>query len=236
MDDLERKTRAIQEWAGAHADGIWGQRTANAIIVKANIDVAGRSLGDRGAFFSAVRKITGALNQRQVDSINLLLESAGSWPTSWVAYALATAWHESRLLPIRERGGWAYLAKYDTGRLARILGNTPAADGDGQRYAGRGFVQLTGQTNYESAGVALGIDLIADPDLALNPLHAARILIWGMEGGKFTGKKLSDYLPAIATRVHFRDARRIINGTDRADKIAGYAMAFQDALREGEWA
>lgn len=78
-----------------------------------------------------------------------------------------------RFLPIAE---YASGAAYDTGRLAERLGNTPEADGDGQRYKGRGFVQLTGRANYFSYGQALGLDLIGNPDLALEPSTAALIL------------------------------------------------------------
>ena len=187
-------------------------------------------LHDSAAFFSAVKRTTGRLTQRQVDTINAILQVAKHWPRRWVAYALATAWHECRLEPIRERGGIAYLSKYDTGKLARMLGNTPEADGDGVKYAGRGLVQLTGRRNYQLAGEYLGIDLLGNPDLALDLRHAAEILAWGMETGAFTGKKLADYLGA-----DFRNARRIINGMDRADLIAGYAVKFDAALIAGKW-
>lgn len=197
---------------------------------------ASHSLSDAAAFYGQVRAITGPLDQAQVDSITEILRAVAHWPLSWVAYALATAWHESRLLPIKERGGDAYLSKYDTGILARILGNTPAKDGDGILYAGRGFVQLTGRTNYRKAGEALGIDLLAQPNLALAIGHAAHILAWGMEGGHFTGKALRHYLPApVGSEAQFTAARKIINGTDKAGLIAGYAVRFQSALEAGGW-
>lgn len=185
---------------------------------------------DPAAFFAGVKTVTGKLTQRQVDTINAVLQVAKRWPRRWVAYALATAWHECGFEPIHEKGGRAYLSKYDTGRLARILGNTPEADGDGVKYAGRGLVQLTGRRNYAAAGEYLGIDLLGNPDLALDLRHAAEILAWGMETGAFTGKKLADYLGN-----DYRNARRIINGMDRADLIAGYAASFEAALIVGKW-
>lgn len=181
-------------------------------------------------FFAAVRKFTGPLAQVQVDTANALLTATARWPVSWRAYAFATAWHEARLMPIKERGSNAYLSKYDTGSLARALGNTPQADGDGIKYAGRGLVQLTGRRNYEKAGKFLGLDLLGNPDLALNPGHAVRILVWGMEGGHFTGRKLADYLTARGSRDSFIQSRRIINGMDRASMIADYALKFREAL------
>jgi putative chitinase len=185
---------------------------------------------DPAALFAGIKKVTGGLTQRQVDTINAVLQTCKHWPRRWVAYALATAWHEARLEPIKELGGVAYLSKYDTGRLARALGNTPEADGDGVKYAGRGLVQLTGLTNYRRAGEYLGLDLVNHPDLALDLRNAAAILAWGMETGAFTGKKLADYLGA-----DFYGARRIINGMDRADLVAGYAAKFDRALIDGKW-
>lgn len=194
-------------------------------------------LADAHLFFDGVRKVTGALNSRQAETINALLTAAAHWPLSWLAYALATAHHEARLEPIHEKGGKAYLSKYDTGKLAAALGNTPAADGDGILYAGRGLCQITGRANYEKAGKFLGLDLLGKPDLALEPEHATRILVWGMESGAFTGKALKDYLPdRRGTHSQFVQARRIINGTDKADLIAGYADKFQVALSAGRWA
>lgn len=78
-----------------------------------------------------------------------------------------------RFLPIAEYGTHP---EYDTGRLAERLGNTPEADGDGQLYEGRGFIQLTGKANYRSYGVMLGIDLLRYPNLALKPDVAAHIM------------------------------------------------------------
>lgn len=186
-------------------------------------------------FFDKLRKTTGKLSQGQVDSVNAILREASHHPIAWVAYELATAWHESRFRPIMEEGGTQYLSKYDTGRLARRLGNTPEADGDGIFYAGRGFVQLTGRRNYGLAAAELGLDLLNNPDLALDRNIAAKILVWGMEGGKFTTKKLSDYLAPKGEHRAYVRARRIVNGTDRAELIANYAGAFERALEAGEW-
>ena len=195
-----------------------------------------RKLSNPAKFYTDVRKITGALNQAQVDTLESLLIAASHWPVGWLAYGLATAWHEARLVPQHEKGGPGYLAKYDTGELAKRLGNTPEADGDGIRLAGRGLVQLTGRFNYYKAGLYLGIDLIENPDLALAPANATKILVWGMETGAFTGKKLATYIGEQGYLESFRQARRIINGMDRAGDIAGYAIQFQEALLAGGWA
>jgi hypothetical protein len=123
--------------------------------------------------------------------------------------------------PIHERGQVSYFDKYEPGTdKGRDLGNT--IKGDGYRFRGRGFVQLTGRRNYAKAGSALGIDLVAKPDDALVPEIAARIIIRGMMEGWFTAKKLGSQ--------SYEEMRRIVNGTDKAAQIAGYAAKFEAAL------
>lgn len=182
------------------------------------------TLADASAFFAKVRAITGALDQVQVDTITGLLSKAAHWPIGWMAYGLATAWHEARLKPIEEWG--------------KGKGRPYAAPGKyGQSQHGRGLVQLTWDRNYEWADKALGLggSLLKNFNRALEPEIAADILVKGMETGAFTGKRLSDYITGRGTREGFVGARRIINGTDKAADIAGYAERFQDALDAGGW-
>jgi hypothetical protein len=104
---------------------------------------------------------------------------------------------------------------------SKALGNT--LPGDGKKFMGRGYVQITGRHNYDTASVAVGKDLVANPDLALDPDIAANIIVSGMKEGWFTGKSMSDYLS-------YHDMRRVVNGLDKADLIAGYAEKFEKAL------
>ena len=183
---------------------------------------------NRSEFYARIRPMFGgALSQKQVDGIEALLAATDSLPNEVQAYLLATARHETddTMQPITEYGGRKYFDKYDTGKLAKQLGNTPDADGDGFKYRGRGYVQITGRANYSKAGDWLKIDLINNPDLALQPTIAAQILVRGCCNGWFTGNKLSDYLPG-----DYINARRVVNSTDKADLIAGYARGFEAAL------
>jgi hypothetical protein len=188
-------------------------------------------LADPAAFFAAARHgvLGPVLSQDEVDGCTITLKAcaAARWPVSWAAYGLATKYHETAgtMRPIRE---------YGKGR-GRPYG-APGRNG-GQVPYGRGDVQLTHDDNYERADRELGLNgaLVANYDLALDPDIAARIMVWGMQGGRFTGKGLADYLPAVADIHQFSNARRIINGLDKAVLIAGYALEFQSDLQAGGW-
>jgi hypothetical protein len=105
----------------------------------------------------------------------------------------------------------------------------------GQAQYGRGLVQLTWDRNYEWADRTLGLKgaLLRNFDLALRPDLAVAILVKGMEQGAFTGLALADCITGTGTHAQFVKARRIINGTDRAEDIATHADAIAAALGEG---
>lgn len=145
------------------------------------------------------------------------------------AYLLATAKHETAgcFEPCCERGARSYFDKYEPGtKLGGILGNTEP--GDGYRYRGRGYVQITGRENYARLGRVLGVDLIADPERALEPALAYPIMSLGMMRGLFTGLRLGAFINDEKT--DYVNARRTVNGLDRAELIAGYAKEFARAL------
>ena len=174
------------------------------------------------AFFAAVRPLFGgALSQKQVDGMNLILDAwdrFGDGNVKHLAYILATVkWETANTMqPIREFGrgkGHAYDKPDETGKAPY----------------GRGLVQLTHRANYVKADMELGLRgrLAENYDLALDPEISARILIAGMLEGWFTTKKLSDY-------DNFKDMRRVVNGTDKAQMIADYADTFLEALSKPE--
>lgn len=186
---------------------------------------APESSPDWAAFYAIVRKgklFGGSLTQDQVNGCNRILAATEGMPTSWRAYVLATAYHETgqRMQPCEE-GGRGRGKSY--GRPGRNGGQVPY---------GRGDVQLTHDVNYERADRELSLNgaLVADYNLALRPDISAKIIVAGMKAGWFTGKSLRHYLPEIATKEQFMAARRIVNGTDKAELIAGHALVFQAAL------
>ncbi len=190
---------------------------------------------DRKKFFTGIRSgpFPGKLTASQVAGVDAILnawEASGLSDLRWLAYMLGTTkWETDHTMqPIVEKGPRSYFNKYEPGtKIGRNLGNTQA--GDGFRFRGRGYVQLTGRTNYTKMGKLLGTDLVGNPDLALDPKVAAQIMFEGMTTGKsfhgdFTGKSLENYFNSKTT--DWVNARRIINGTDRAQEIAAIAKQF----------
>lgn len=136
---------------------------------------------------------------------------------------LAQVGHESgQLRYVRELGSDQYLSRYDTGKLAASLGNTPEADGDGQKYRGRGLIQVTGHDNYKRCGEALGLNLLAHPELLERPEHAADSAGWFWHQAGLNS--LADKGPAAFEAI----TRRInggLNGLE--DRLAIYRRAEQ---------
>lgn len=138
---------------------------------------------------------------------------------------LAQVAHESgQLRYVRELASGE---AYDTGRKAEQLGNTPEADGDGQRYKGRGLIQVTGRANYALCGLALDLPLIERPELLEEPEHAAMSAAWFW---------WNSGLNALADRGDFGRITRRINGglNGFEDRRRFYAAALQ-VLGKGEW-
>ena len=175
-------------------------------------------------FFDAIRPIfPQGMTLAQVDRIEAILDGLQERkaPIRHAAYILATAFHES--------DRFRAMVEYADGKayeFRKSLGNTVA--GDGPKFKGRGFVQITGRRNYRDWSRRLGVDLIKEPHLAASMPVAVRILIEGMLQGTFTGKKLADF-------AAYKDMRRVVNGTDRADDISDYAINFENALLKAHY-
>jgi hypothetical protein len=92
-------------------------------------------------------------------------------------------------------------------------------------WHGRGYVQITWEVNYLRAGKNLDMDLTTDPDSVMNPKVAVKILVRGCMEGWFTGKKLGDYVNK--TKKDYVGARRVVNGTDKAEDIEDLAEQYE---------
>ncbi len=196
------------------------------------------------AFYTAVRRslFGGSLTQAQVDGIDRLVSAFtlyGTGDRRHLAYGLATSFHETgkRMEPVREgfaetdAGARAAVAKLF--KAGKISANYALPNAAGLSFYGRGDVQLTFERNYVEMGRLLGLPLAANPDLVLDPAVSARVMWEGLlrgasNRGDFTGKALEDYI--AGDRCDYVGARRTVNGTDRAEDIAGYARAFESAL------
>lgn len=168
-------------------------------------------------FFNRIRNSVfgGKLTQSQVSGINKIIAYRdANWPKmsdDELAYLLATTTWETgfKMQPVREQGSEAYLKskKY-------------------YPWVGEGLVQVTWKTNAIKFGAKNPGDLMTWP-------IALKAAFDGMIKGMFTGKKLADYIKPGKT-PDYVGARRIINGTDRAKLIAGYALAYQDAFKQAK--
>ena len=191
--------------------------------------------------FAIIRLKFGSLSQEAVDNINLIVETCEKYNLTYpqTTYVLATTLWETAgtFKPIEEYGkgkGRKYGTWYTNSKgvkygIAGSGGDTYLYSDYPHLYYGRGFAQLTHWVNYKFAGEQLGIDLINNPDLALQPKYAAEILVKGSINGWFTSKKLSDYIND--KKKDYINARRVINGLDRARLITSYAVVFEKALR-----
>lgn len=136
------------------------------------------------------------------------------------AYMLATVMHECDRT-------WAPIEEHGKGK-GKPYGKMDSRTG--HAYYGRGYVQLTFAENYKRIGQAIGVDLYRHPEEALKYDIAYRIMSYGMRHGAYTGVMLKRYIHDDV--CDYINARRIINGTDRADVIAGYARSFETMLKE----
>ncbi|MQB17877.1 glycoside hydrolase family 19 protein [Pseudomonas lactis] len=152
--------------------------------------------------FPRARSLAGVF----ISSLNLAMLNRQINTPQRAAAFLAQIGHESgELHYVRELGSDQYLSKYDTGVLAARLGNTPEADADGQKYRGRGLIQITGRRNYLACSQALFGDdrLLLQPQLLEQPQWACESAAWFWQ---------SNGLNELADKGQFTTITRRING------------------------
>lgn len=194
---------------------------------------------DKAKFFATFRaKAGGKLTASQVQGTEVVLDTFKGQPLAHTSYGLATDYHETnaKMQPVVEA---YWLSEAWRKRNLRYY-----------PWHGRGLVQITWRENYvradaecAAAGLIKPGQLLANPDLALRVDIAAFIMLRGMIEGWFTASKdgrrytLDRMLPrtGVATRQQYEQARRIINGMDKAELVEDYAQWFERALRDGGW-
>lgn len=195
---------------------------------------------NKTTFFAYARRAPfgGRLSQAQVDGTSAILAEAErrNLPDEQIAYILATVFHETggKMQPIKEtqKPSEQFVADktvvkrldnaWASGKLKQVRTPYWRFDKKGKAWFGRGFAQVTHETNYKKFGIADA------PEKALELGTAIRILFEGMVLGKFTGRKLSDFFGK--GKADPEGARVIVNGTDKATLIAGYYRNFLDSL------
>jgi len=147
----------------------------------------------------------------------------------WIAYALATVQHECA-------GVWQPIEEYGKGKGKKY--GIPDKR-TGQTYYGRGYVQCTWYDNYKMLTDAWNkqhpnaqIDFTLHPELLCIPEYAYWAMSYGMRNGSYTGVGLSKYFNDEKTDP--LNARKIINGLDKAGLIAGYYDKFITIISESE--
>ncbi len=162
-------------------------------------------------------------------AIRYALEDARLESAMIVAYALGTiAAENAGFTPLTEM-----ISKYNTPRhipFERYDGRVDLGNmmpGDGERFRGRGFVQLTGRANYLRYGDRIGLDLIELPELAGDTKVAAQLL----------ALFIADREPAILTALkagNLAVARKLVNGgTHGLDRFERAYNAILEVLQNG---
>lgn len=202
---------------------------------------------NRDKFFAGIRPdFGGKLKASQVNGITAILdewEARNLTDLRHLAYMLATARHETAeaMQPVIEtrRPDEVKNPSVDTaiarlesswkrGRMPWVKKAYWRKDANGLSWLGRGLPQVTHEANYKRAEKETGILFTKDPELMLELHPAVKVMFDGMSQGWFTGKKLSDFFNKTTT--DWRNSRKIINGLESADKVAGYAKAFYSDL------
>lgn len=204
------------------------KRTTTVLLVIAIMIIVLKAVRASGSvslydvFNKAIAKTFGILTPLQSSAVIGILkafEQYGDGDMNKLAYIFATAWHEATLIPdrieIRCRPGSPC---YNAQELYWYTG-----------FYGRGLAQLTHEFNYKAMGQIFNIDLVNNPDLALNPDISAQILVYGMMNGSFTTAALSRYINS--SKVDFINARRVVNGLDKATEIAEYATNIANNVK-----
>lgn len=183
----------------------------------------------------------GSIKTSQVSGLKIFLDY---WETKhadkddrWFAYILGTVHHETgrSFLPVREtfaktdKDAIRILNKsFGSGKLTWVKKPYWDFDLDGKSWIGRGYCQITHKKNYQNVSKLINYDLLYDPNSALKPEIAVKVAVEGMIKGIFTGKSLADFF--MGSKSDWKNARRIINGLERADLVASYAKKYYSCI------
>lgn len=173
---------------------------------------------------SIAKVLNTRLTRAQGDAIRLIVKKCDEGGVSdprQVSYVLGTVYHECRFRSIREIRAKPGTPIYNMQERYWHTG-----------YYGRGFCQLTWRKNYQKFSPIVGLDLVKNPDEVLRPEVGAKILVFGMRDGLFSGVGLDKYFPPAPAEPDWLNARKIVNGTFQADRVAMAAKKIFSLLVE----
>jgi putative chitinase len=102
------------------------------------------------------------------------------------------------------------------------MGNGPTESGEGWKYRGRGLKQLTGKTNHSNCSKGLGVDLVDNPDLLLEPIYAARSAAWFWSTNKCNVFADAEDIEGLTRRIN----GGLIGIDDRKKRYASAVRSF----------
>jgi putative chitinase len=228
-EDLDESWRSALAGAGAAAAMAFAPAPAAAM----NAPAAGPAAQPAAAVKQAPQQVAGP-----EAALTRAAKAAGLKGTELAQFLAQCAHETGDFAHMEELGGNRYLAQYDptvNPAKAKTLGNTQA--GDGAKYKGRGFIQITGKANYTKAGQALGIDLVKNPDLASRPDVAAKIAVWYWQNRvspyvqdfsdtRGVTKRINPGLAGLQDRVeNFKDYQQQVAGAAAPVKVAAAPTA-----------
>ena len=222
IEEIQTRLKALGLY-NSTIDGLWGPNTEQG--VEQFCQAVHLNCLDTGIFGASFAKAL-------LDTKNINNPGPYGLPTWWQngnenALAQAVA-KEAHAQGITDRNQICYIMATIQHETAATFKPIAEYGGAKQRYApyyGRGYVQLTWKYNYAKYSDKLHQDYVSNPDQVMQPDVSLFVIVDGMKNGVFTGKTLGDYISG--NHIDFVNARRIINGTDRADLIASYAQKWQ---------
>ena len=187
-------------------------------------DWSGDANSTLGGLVGDIQSCSAAAGGGQAASLLIADSFASGFSNDQTAYVLATAqWESGMGSNMTEPANSPNIASY-VGKL----GNANLADAT--TYRGRGYVQMTGKSNYQTWSSELGVNLVQHPTLAATPDIAAQFAVEGMDRGTITGVSLYNYVNPGGT--NFTGARAVINGDGARNgaAVGNIASGFSSSL------
>ena len=211
-EDIEDVEEGWKEWAAAGAIGLGGlgALSTNSTPNKDTVAMADKPAIVQQQTSAAAKKpekkeiSTLSTNKKSEELIHRAAKAAGIEGTELAQFMAQTKHESADFSRMKEAGGSKYFTKkYDpkyAPGTAKILGNKHA--GDGERYHGRGYIQITGRDNYRRAGKALDLPLEDKPELAARPDIAAKIAVWFWQTRVAPNVQNFDNIKAVTRKIN----------------------------------